>query len=133
MSATDDLPPDDVKILFNREDLASDIEWILKGDFHSPDVLARLFVSFRQAIDSGLQGINHTRQALVTAIELVYLHSRAHVAALKLYRLSLEGELKIQDEPVNLINAAIERSTAGARKGQGSGHARKKASDRKLH
>jgi hypothetical protein len=134
MSRKIDYPPDEESLLFDREDLASDIEWILKGDSHSPEILARLFVSFRQAIDSGLQGINHTRKALVTAIELVYLHSRAHVSALKLYRLSLEGELKIQDEPVNLINAAIERSSrAGARKGQGPGHARKKAGDKNLH
>ena len=133
MSATDDRSPDEGSLLFDREDLASDIEWILSDSPHAPEALARLFVSFKQAIDSGLQGISQTSKALVMAIELVYLHSRAHVAALKLYRLSLEGELKVEDEPVNLINAAIERSTAGARKGQASGRARQKASDKNLN
>jgi hypothetical protein len=32
-----------------------------------------------------------------------------HKAAIELYVLSLEGTLKPQDEPLNLINAAIER------------------------
>ena len=99
MSIADDHPPNDGRIFFDREDLASDIEWILSDSPHAPEALARLFVSFKQAIDSGLQGISQTSRALAMAIELVYLHSRAHVAALKLYRLSLEGELKIEDEP----------------------------------
>jgi hypothetical protein len=129
MSIDDDRAFDEESLRFEREDLASDIELILKGDSHSPEALARLFVSFRQAIDSGLYGINQTRSALVIAIELVYLHSGAHVAALDLYRLSLEGELKFEDEPVNLINAAIERSTARARKGRASGQARKQVGD----
>jgi len=118
MSAEGESPPDNVKILFNREQLALDIEWILKGDAYSPEALARLLVSFRQAIDGGLQGINHAREALLTAVELVYLYSGAHVSALKLYGLYLEGQLKIEDEPVNLISAAIERSTAKKAKGK---------------
>jgi hypothetical protein len=39
----------------------------------------------------------------------MYLYTNAHKAAVSLYLLSLEGELKPQDEPLNLINAAIER------------------------
>ena len=45
----------------------------------------------------------------MSGIELIYLHTDAHKAALKLYVLSLEGQLKPQDEPLQLINAAIER------------------------
>jgi hypothetical protein len=48
-------------------------------------------------------------QTLLHGIEEMYLHSRVHQAALQLYLLSLEGNLKPQDEPLNLINAAIER------------------------
>ncbi|MDT4895245.1 MAG: hypothetical protein QOH25_322 [Acidobacteriota bacterium] len=48
-------------------------------------------------------------KTLLNGIELIYLHTSAHKAALKLYVLSLEGKLKPQDEPLNLINAAIER------------------------
>jgi hypothetical protein len=58
--------------LFDRAELAADIESILKDD---PDVLARLLDSFRQAMDSGLSGINQTREALAVAVELAHLHS----------------------------------------------------------
>jgi hypothetical protein len=46
---------------------------------------------------------------LLNGIETIYLHTDAHKAAVKLYVLSLEGNLKVQDEPLNLINAALER------------------------
>jgi hypothetical protein len=73
-----------------------------------------------------LHGISETRKALVTAIKLIYLHSSAHASALNLYWLSLEGELKVEDEPVTLINAAIERNTVGARRGKASSRAKRR-------
>lgn len=45
----------------------------------------------------------------------MYLYTDAHRAALKLYILSLEGILKPKDEPLNLINAAIERGLSESR------------------
>ena len=48
-------------------------------------------------------------RALLDSIEVLYLYTNAHKAAIKLYALSLEGNLKPQDEPLNLINAALER------------------------
>lgn len=48
-------------------------------------------------------------RALLDSIELLYLYTDAHEAAVKLYVLSLEGNLKPQDEPLSLINAALER------------------------
>jgi hypothetical protein len=47
--------------------------------------------------------------ALLDGIEALYLYTNSHKAAVKLYVLSLEGNLKPQDEPLNLINAALER------------------------
>lgn len=102
-------------LLFDREDLAADIALILQGSSHAPDVLARLFITFKKAIDSGSKGVHQTSRALLTAVELTYLYSPAHDAALKLYLLSQQGELKFGDEPVNLINAAIGRSAASLR------------------
>jgi hypothetical protein len=103
------------KLLFTREELASDITSILKGDADSPEALAHLFIIFREAIAGGLEGINRTSETLAAAIEMTFAHSRAHAAALRLYLLSQEGRLKVEDEPVGLINAAIERRTSGAR------------------
>jgi hypothetical protein len=112
VSIANDRPPDDEILLTDREDLASDIELILSGDPHAPEILARLFLSFWRAIGSGLQGINRTSEALLAAVELTFAHSRAHAAACKLYRLSLEGHLNVEDEPVTLLDAAIGRGIA---------------------
>jgi hypothetical protein len=128
VSKTEERLSDEENLFFDRESLASDIEWILSGDAQSPEILARLFIGFGQAMDSGLEGINQTRKALVMAIELVYLHSGAHVAALQLYRLSLEGELRGEANMDNLINAIIEeKSTAGGRASNASGRAKSRA------
>jgi len=67
-------------------------------------------MSFERAIDSGSRGVDRASQALLTAVELIYLYSPSHDAALRLYLLSQQGEVKIEDEPVNLINAAIKRT-----------------------
>ena len=112
---TDAQRPNEGCVLFDRDDLALTIGLILDGDEHAPLLLGQLFVTFRQAIDSGLHGINQTRQALADSIELIYPHSLAHEASLNLYRLSLEGQLKVEDEPLELINAAIQRSTSSSR------------------
>lgn len=103
-------------LLFTRDELASDIASILKGDEYSAEALAHLFINFREAIAGGLEGIRRTSEMLGVAVELTFAHSRAHAAALRLYLLAQEGRLKAEDEPVRLIGAAIERSTGGARR-----------------
>ncbi|HXI26506.1 MAG TPA: hypothetical protein VNG71_21810 [Pyrinomonadaceae bacterium] len=110
---------------FDHEALALTIDLVLNADEHAPHFLGQLFTSFRQAIDSGLQGINETRRALAEAIDLIYLHSPEHDAAINLYRLHLEGELKPDDEPLDLINAAIKRTTRGLSMAKSSRHKRK--------
>lgn len=113
MSTADDCPCSEESLLFTREELASDIASILRGDEHSAEALAHLFIILREAVAGGLEGINRTRATLGAAVELTFTHSRAHAAALNLYVLSMEGRLKVEDEPVRLIEAAIKRSTVG--------------------
>jgi hypothetical protein len=112
----DEPTSNDERLLFTREELASDIALILKGDAHSPEALAHLFIILREAIAGGLEGINRTRETLAAAVELTFTHSRAHAAALRLYRLSVEGHLRAEDEPVRLLRAAVERGAAKASK-----------------
>ncbi|MET0646638.1 MAG: hypothetical protein ABW208_08445 [Pyrinomonadaceae bacterium] len=111
MSLADNSRCAEENLLFAREELASDIASILKGDAYSAEALAHLFIILREAIAGGLEGINRTRETLAAAVELTFTHSRAHAAALRLYLLSQEGQLKAEDEPVRLIGAAIERNT----------------------
>jgi|SRR5205085_4259103 len=95
--------------------LADDATWTailepaLCQDAAAIECLARLLFTIKRAIDSGPEGAMQASQTLLNAIELIYLHTNTHKAAVKLYVLSLEGNLKPQDEPLNLINAAIER------------------------
>jgi hypothetical protein len=110
MSVVDDCRCGEETLLFTREELASDIASILKGDAYSAEALAHLFIILREAIAGGLEGIRQTSETLAAAVELTFTHSRAHAAALRLYVLSQEGHLKAEDEPVRLIGAAIERS-----------------------
>lgn len=118
MSLADNCRCVEENLLFPCEELASDIASILKGDEYSAEALAHLFIILRQAIAGGLEGINRTSETLAAAVELTFAHSRAHAAALRLYLLSQEGQLKAEDEPVRLIGAAIERSTGVARAGK---------------
>jgi len=130
MSMADEPPCAEENLLLAREELVSDIASILKGDADSPEALARLFIAFRQAIVGGLEGINRASDTLAAAVELTFTHSRAHAAALRLYLLSQEGRLRVEDEPVRLIGAAIERSTAGARAGKAPGREKRGAAER---
>ncbi|HEX8556609.1 MAG TPA: hypothetical protein VF668_00830, partial [Pyrinomonadaceae bacterium] len=66
-------------------------------------------------INSGDEGVVVASEILSKGIEVIYLYTDAHKAALELYVLSLRGELNPQDEPLNLINAAIERGRLKAR------------------
>ncbi|HVG30653.1 MAG TPA: hypothetical protein VM864_13175 [Pyrinomonadaceae bacterium] len=88
------------------------LEPALCRDADAVDVLARLLFTIKNAIDAGQEGATRASQTLQSGIELIYLHTNAHKAALKLYLLTLEGNLHPQDEPLHLINAAIERASS---------------------
>lgn len=95
--------------------LADDQTWLnilepeLCKDPAAVECLARLLFSIKKEINSGSAGVKRASEILSSGIEFMYLYTNAHKAALKLYLLSLAGELKPQDEPLNLITAAIEK------------------------
>lgn len=101
--------------------LLADETWInvlepeLCKDTAAVELLARLLFTIRKEINSGSAGVKRASEILSNGIEVLYLYTEAHKAAIKLYVLSLEGTLKPQDEPLNLINAAIERSKSQTR------------------
>jgi hypothetical protein len=86
------------------------LEPALCQDPAAVECLARLLFTIKKAIESGADGVRRASETLSQGIELIYTHTDAHKAALELYLLSLAGDLKPQDEPLRLINAAIERS-----------------------
>jgi hypothetical protein len=99
------------------DDLLADETWIailepeLCKDSAAVECLARLLFILRKEINSGSAGVKRASKILSNGIEVMYLYTNTHKAALELYVLFLEGDLPAQDEPLNLINAAIERST----------------------
>ena len=90
------------------------LEPALCQDPAAVECLALLLFTIKKAIDSGAEGVRQASQTLSHGIELIYPYTDAHKSALELYVLSLEGNLKPQDEPLNLINAALERGRNGA-------------------
>lgn len=96
-------------LLADEEDWAAILEPALRQDAAAIECLARLLFRVMRAIDSGPEGAVRASRTLLDSIALLYLYTDAHKAAVKLYVLSLEGALEPQDEPLNLINAALER------------------------
>lgn len=102
-------------LLVDDETWRAILEPALCQDSAAVEVLARLLCRLKKAIEGGPEGATRAIKALADGIEFIYPYTKAHQAALRLYMLSLEGNLEPHDEPLNLINAAIER-------GQGARH-----------
>jgi hypothetical protein len=96
-------------LVADHEDWAAILEPALRQDSATVECLARLLFRIKKAIDNGPDGVEQASRALLAGIEAAYLYTDAHRAALKLYLLSLTGQLKPQDEPLQLINGAIKR------------------------
>lgn len=86
--------------------------WRAIDNPETTDSIARALFILKELIDTGADGAKEASGALLAIVESAYLHTDAHRAALKWYLLSLTGHLKPQDEPLRLINGAIERGTA---------------------
>jgi hypothetical protein len=97
-------------LVVDHEDWTAILEPALCQDSAAVECLARLLFTIKEAIESGPDGVEQASRALLVGIESAYLYTDAHRAARKLYLLSLTGELKPQDEPLQLINEAIKRS-----------------------
>jgi hypothetical protein len=96
--------------------LADDETWlaILDPAFcyypESAESLAHLFLTLKQAIESGPEGVARASLALSDGIHMAYKYTEAHQKALMLYHLYLAGKLRVEDEPMQLLAAAIARA-----------------------
>ena len=100
--------------------------WRAINDPATAESIARELCTLKEAIDSGPEGAKEVSETILANIKAAYLHTDAHRAALKLYLIYLTGQLKPEDEPLRLINGAIERGeaqikVAGKGKGRGRG------------
>jgi hypothetical protein len=92
--------------------LIDELTWQAIQDPGTADFIARRLFILKEAIDGGPGGAEEAGEVILANIESAYLHTDAHRAALRLYLLSLTGQLKPEDEPLRLINGAIERGMA---------------------
>lgn len=97
--------------------LADDEDWLTFLDptlckAVAAESLTHLLFRIKQAVESGPDGAQRASAALLVGIRSLYLHTAAHEAAVELYLLSLTGDLTPQDEPLQLLKAAIERGKA---------------------
>lgn len=99
-------------LLIDPETWATFLEPALRNDSAAAEFLARLLLTLKDAIESGSDGARQASDTLLVAIELTYLYTDAHAAALKLYLLSLTGHVKPENEPLNLINKSIKNAMA---------------------
>ncbi|HWS90627.1 MAG TPA: hypothetical protein VN282_26905 [Pyrinomonadaceae bacterium] len=97
----------------SRQELLIDEQaWQAIDDPRTAEYIARVLFTLKEAIDSGPDGAREASEAILANIEAAYLHTDAHRAAVKLYLLSLTGQLKPEDEPLQLINGAIKRGAS---------------------
>ncbi|HWW75888.1 MAG TPA: hypothetical protein VNZ44_10845, partial [Pyrinomonadaceae bacterium] len=61
------------------------LEPYLCEDTAAVEILARLLLTLKKAIDSGPEGAGRASLTLLRGVELMYLYTDAHKAALKLY------------------------------------------------
>jgi hypothetical protein len=101
---------------FDNYLLADDEDWLLFVEpalCENPQAavsLARLLCTLKESIDSGPEGAKRTSFTLSDGIRIAYNYTEAHRLALKLFILYLEGWLKVEDEPLQLLSAAIARA-----------------------
>lgn len=101
---------DKAELLANDETWIAILEPELCKDAAAVECLARLLFLLNKEINSGPEGVIRASKILTDGIEVMYLYTDAHKAAVKLYLLSLTGHLKPQDEPLHLINEALQRN-----------------------
>ena len=82
---------DKCDLLVDHKDWIAILEPALCQDSAAVECLARLLFTIKKAIDNGPDGVEQASKALLSGIELAYLYTEAHRAALKLYLLSLTG------------------------------------------
>jgi hypothetical protein len=93
--------------------LADDRAWQLLMEpelCKDPDTaksLARVLLMLKEAIESGPEGVKRASYTLSDGITLAYQYTETNQLAFKLFILQLEGSLRVEDDPVRVLKAAI--------------------------
>ena len=97
-------------LLADDEDWLAFLEPLLCKNAGAAEDFARLLNVIRNAIQSGPEGIARAVFTLSDGIRIAYKYTETHKAALRLYNLSLTGDVAPEDEPLVLISRALRRA-----------------------
>lgn len=106
------------------------------SDPGAADALAHLLFILKKAIASGPEGSMRVINTLQDGIRMVWPYTEEHKLARELYEIYLSGDLKPWDEPGQLLEGALERFKANAKrktrrpKAAGQGSKRRKGGER---
>ncbi len=123
MCMADDAGDSSQSLLMGEEEWLAFLEEAFRNNSGGANTLALLLFTLKDAIEND-HDLGRAINTLSEGIRLTYLYTQEHEHALKLYMLHLTGRLKPQDEPINLLNGAIERGVAEiekARQKRGTG------------
>ena len=112
MCIADDSEYDTESMLTDGETWLIFLDTAFRKDSTGADTLAHLLFIIKEAIESGPDGVSRAVNTLSYGLRLVYLYTDEHKLALKLYLQYLTGHLRPQDEPLTLLDSAIERGAA---------------------
>ena len=101
------------------------LEPVLCNNSDTAESLASLLFTIKESVEDGPDGVKRAINTLLDGISLLYLYTDIHKAALNLYLLWLTGHLKPQDEPLQLIGAAIDRGMIEAERAAAAKRRRK--------
>jgi len=119
--------PDDT--LVDSETWETLFEDWMSGDPAAAEILGRVMLLIREAIESGPEGNAKAINTVTESMHQMFVHTETFKAARSLWILSLDGRITPQNEPEEVLTAAIERGlkeTVGARRRSASRKARMK-------
>jgi hypothetical protein len=96
------------------------------NDPGAADALAHLLFILKKANSSGPEGSMRVINTLQDGIRMVWPYTEEHKLARELYEIYLSGDLKPGDEPRQLLEGALQRSKAKARRPKAAGQGSKR-------
>ena len=112
-------------VVVDRQDWEASFDDVLENSPQTAEDLAHILYYLLHALETGPDGyrdtrldelpdgladrLNKVKNSLWEGIEYAYLYTSAHKLALKLYLLYMDGSLMKEDDPEELIGAAVLR------------------------
>lgn len=108
----DDAEYDTESLLADGETWLVFLDTAFRKNSMGSDTLAHLLFTLKEAIENDPDSLGRAINTLLDGVRLTYLYTEEHKLALRLYMLYLTGHLNPRDEPLTLLNGAIERGIA---------------------